>query len=83
LSFLLYQNLVTGNKPEQWALVAVAAGLVLLVGLLFGAFAILGLYVGTIFDASKKRPIYVIDRVVNLREPLENFDNRHYGSDDR
>jgi dolichol-phosphate mannosyltransferase len=49
---------------EGWTSVMVS--IYFLSGLILGNMGIIGLYIGKVFDESKKRPLYIISETINL-----------------
>lgn len=68
LSFFVAVGLVVahftyGFSVEGWTSLMVS--MFFLFGLLFGILGVIGLYIGKIFDQVKKRPLYIVDEIIN------------------
>lgn len=71
LSFLLilrlvYIRLFYGSPLEGWTSIMVS--LFFVSGLLFLCLSVIGAYIGNIFNESKRRPLYIVDKVMNVKE---------------
>jgi dolichol-phosphate mannosyltransferase len=55
-----------GTPVEGWTSVMVS--IYFIGGLLFANMGMLGLYIGKIFNETKDRPIYIIDKTINIRD---------------
>lgn len=62
--FLICRKLIYGVAIEGWTSVMVS--IYLIGGLVFLNLGVLGLYIGRIFDETKKRPLYIIRDVKNI-----------------
>lgn len=62
--WLILNYLIYGVPVAGWTSVMVS--IYFIGGLLFANMGILGLYIGKIFDETKKRPLYLIDEKINL-----------------
>jgi dolichol-phosphate mannosyltransferase len=62
--WLVFRYLRWGIPVAGWTSVIVSIYFV--AGLLFANLGIVGLYIGRIFDATKGRPLYVVESTVNL-----------------
>jgi dolichol-phosphate mannosyltransferase len=65
-AYLVFRYVTRGVGVEGWTSLMVA--LFFIAGLLFANLGVLGLYIGNTFDQAKRRPLYVVQKVVNLEE---------------
>lgn len=63
-AYIVWKVLVIGSPVPGWSSVIVSVWF--LSGLHIVVAGIVGVYVGKVFDASKKRPIYIFDETINL-----------------
>jgi glycosyltransferase involved in cell wall biosynthesis len=64
--YLIFRYLHRGVGVEGWTSLMVS--LFFIAGLLFANLGVLGLYIGKTFDQAKDRPLYVVQKLVNLGE---------------
>lgn len=64
--FLVLKLLITGNVQPGWT--TIVASIYLMGGILLCAIGVVGIYVGNIFNETKKRPLYVITECLNGEE---------------
>jgi glycosyltransferase involved in cell wall biosynthesis len=64
--YLIFRYLHRGVGVEGWTSLMVS--LFFIAGLLFANLGVLGLYIGKTFDQAKCRPLYVVQKLVNLGE---------------
>lgn len=72
--WLIVNYLIYGVPVPGWTSVMVS--LYLIGGLLFANLGILGVYIGKVFDETKKRPLYLIDEKVNLEHDTRKSINK-------
>ncbi len=65
--YQLMRALIWGIPVPGWTSVIVS--LYFIGGLLFANLGIVGLYIGKIFDETRRRPLYVVKETVNVDEP--------------
>ena len=65
-AFLTIRYFMQGTPVEGWTSVMVS--IYFIGGLLFANMGMLGLYIGKIFNETKDRPIYIIDKTINIRD---------------
>lgn len=63
-SLLTYRKLILGIPVDGWTSIMVS--LWFLGGLIIANLGIIGIYLGKIFDETKKRPLYVISKRINV-----------------
>ncbi|MDH5721461.1 MAG: glycosyltransferase family 2 protein [Spirochaetia bacterium] len=63
-SWVLYQYFVNAYRVLGWTSLMISINF--LGGLILGAIGMLGLYIEKIFDQVKNRPLYIIDKKINL-----------------
>lgn len=64
LVYIFYSYLVLKNNPEGWT--ALAAAVFFFGGLILSTLGIMGVYLGNIFDMNKSRPLYVVQKSINV-----------------
>lgn len=72
--FLIVKDIIYGRNILSLSFIMAAINL--LFGILFGALAVIGQYIGRILDESKGRPMYVIDSTVFYKESRDYEDDR-------
>lgn len=66
-AWTLYVRFFTTHHPQGWT--SVIAVVLLLGGVQLLSLGVIGQYVARIFEESKRRPLYIVDEVVDSREP--------------
>ena len=72
--WLLIKDIIKGSNVLSVGFILAIINM--LFGILFGALAVMGQYIGKILDESKGRPIYVIDNTVCYKENKGHEDDR-------
>lgn len=70
--WLVFRYLVYGITVEGWTSVMVS--MYMIAGLLFLNFGFIGLYIGKIFDETKRRPLYIVDELT-WKPEKQNMEN--------
>ena len=65
--FVFYEYIFSERAPEGWATLAILVSLLGGIQLIF--LGIFGEYLGIVFDEVKARPLYLVDKAVNLEPP--------------
>lgn len=64
--FLVIRYFITGIPVDGWTSIMVSIWF--LGGALFANFGLIGLYIGKMFDETKKRPLYIVKEYVNINK---------------
>lgn len=64
--YVVYHSLVHGSQVAGWS--SLIASVYFLGGIIIGLLGVVGIYVGKVFDETKKRPLYIVDEYVNMEQ---------------
>lgn len=66
-TFILFHSLLYGSPIVGWSSLFVS--LYFIGGVIISILGIIGIYLGKTFDEAKKRPLYIVNRVANMKSP--------------
>lgn len=66
LIYIFYSFFILKNNPEGWT--ALAAAIFFFGGLILSTLGVMGVYLGNIFDMNKSRPLYVVQKSLNVED---------------
>ena len=71
--WVVFRYVFLSIPVEGWTSLIVS--MYFLSGLLLASIGMLGLYIDKIFDEVKDRPLYIVDKYININPQIESEDN--------